>query len=400
MAQIEQRVYTFEDHDGSVIARGVLAEGQKLPVPANPVREDFAFLGWDINGDGKVDELPEMSGRNIVARAVYKSEKFLTYKFVEEDGTVILERTALYGSLILPPFRFVKTEGIYNCVPNYGDYKEGMILTENVEFVVTYTKEIRQLIYSFVVDGVTVKTETVDYGTVIVAPENPVKEGEEHYSYEFVGWIGFTEGMIADDDYVFVAEFNKVANKYTVTFISGEEVHYSAQMEYGATIKLPTVPEKEGEGQYVYVFSGWSGYYDGITVKGDMTFTAVFDKEVKMCVVTFVDSDGVTVISTKRVPYGSRVNPPAAPYKDGYEFVEWKDYYGMSDVTEDATYMAVYRPLEGAGDSSDAGDNGVTDSSKPSGGSGCMSSVASIELGFMLLVACLVVFVRKKRANN
>ncbi len=397
MNQVNQRVYTFEDYDGTVISCGRLEDGQALPVPANPERADYSFIGWDINGDGKADELPEVAGRNTLARAVYKSEKYFTYKFIEEDGTVILERSALSGSLILPPFRFEKLEGIYTYIPTYEGYEEGMILTENIEFLVTYTKEIRQLTYTFVVEGEIVKKETVDCGSVIVAPTAPEKEAEEHYVYEFAGWSNFEEGMTAQDDYIFEAIFNRIPKKYTYTFMVDGNVHATGELAYGEAIVLPANPVKESEeAEYQYDFSGWSGYTQGMTISGNVTFNAVFDKVVRVFTITFLDSDGVTIIASKKVQYGSRVNPPAAPYKAGYEFVTWENYYGMAEVTEDASYKAVYKAVEedSSSDSASASEN------QGDSKGGCASSVGG-GLGLSLLMAsAIAIIARKKRANN
>ena len=397
MNQVNQRVYTFEDYDGTVIDCGRLEEGQALPIPANPERADYSFIGWDINGDGKADELPEVAGRNTLARAVYKSEKYFTYKFIEEDGTVILERSALSGSLILPPFRFEKLEGIYTYIPTYEGYEEGMILTENIEFLVTYTKEIRQLTYTFLVEGEVVKKERVDCGSVIVAPTAPEKEAEEHYVYEFAGWSNFEEGMTAQDDYIFEAIFNRIPKKYTYTFMVDGNVHATGELAYGEAVVLPANPVKESEeAEYQYDFSGWSGYTQGMTISGNVTFNAVFDKVVRVFTITFLDSDGVTVIAVKKVQYGSRVNPPAAPYKAGYEFVTWENYYGMAEVTEDASYKAVYKAVEedSSSDSASASEN------QGDSKGGCASSVGG-GLGLSLLMTCAIAFIsRKKRANN
>ncbi len=399
MNQVSQRVYTFEDYDGRIISNGRLLNGEELPVPQNPEREDFAFLGWDINGDGKVDELPEDFGRNIVAKAVYKSEKYFTYKFVEEDGTVILERNALYGSLILPPYNYSKSEGIYVYIPSYGEYKEGMRLENDVEFTVTYTREVRKVTYTFLVDGKVVKTQTVDGGTVILAPENPTKPEEEHYVYEFSGWSGFTTGMTAMDDHTFEAQFERVAKQYTYTFMVDGVSYGSGKLAYGEVIVLPETPTKEGDEQYVYEFRGWIGYESGMTISGDVTFNAVFDKTVRVFTITFVDEDGVTVISQKKVPYGSRVNPPAAPYKSGYEFVEWENYYGMAEVTADATYRAIYQKIAGESSGTESKPTESAPTSESGKKKGCKSS-ASGEIGLLITFGLATVIIARKKRQN
>ena len=234
----------------------------------------------------------------------------------------------------------------------------------------------------------------MDVGTVIEAPADPTKASEEHYDFEFAGWSGFTTGMTAEDDYLFEAIFNRVPKKYTYTFMVDGNVHATGELAYGEAIVLPANPVKESEeAEYQYDFSGWSGYTHGMTISGNVTFNAVFDKVVRVFTITFLDSDGVTVIAVKKVQYGSRVNPPAAPYKAGYEFVTWENYYGMAEVTEDASYKAVYKAVEVEDSSSDS--SSASENQGDSKG-GCASSVGG-GLGLSLLMASAIAIIARKK---
>ena len=48
MKQIDKRVYGFKDYDGSFISCGIAQDGDQLVVPADPVREGWTFVGWDM----------------------------------------------------------------------------------------------------------------------------------------------------------------------------------------------------------------------------------------------------------------------------------------------------------------------------------------------------------------
>lgn len=207
MKQIDKRVYAFQDYDGSFISCGILEDGVEFVAPQDPTREDWNFVGWDINGDGVADTLPTSTDRTFRAVAIY--DRQFTYKFVDKDGNVLSEKTTDYNSLILPPFRYEESLGVvehYTLVVDYGGYEEGMLLTEDVTFVVTY---------------------------------------------------------------------ERVATKYAVTFFDedGTTEISSSQLEYGASIVLPTAPEKQG-----YVFKEWQGYTDGMTVTGNHSFIAVYEE--------------------------------------------------------------------------------------------------------------------------
>lgn len=198
MSQIDKRVYGFKDYDDSFISCGILEAGQTLPVPANPTREGWNFLGWDIDGDGAVDTLPTETGRNFQAKAVYN--RTFTYKFVDQNGVVLLEKTADYNALILPPFHSQAKHGYHPYIVDFGTYEEGMRLVEDVTFTVT----IATYTYQFVADGVVVAEGELLYGAEIQAPEAPEKEG-----YTFEGWMGYTEGMTIEGDVSFVAVYEE-----------------------------------------------------------------------------------------------------------------------------------------------------------------------------------------------
>ncbi len=398
MSQINQTVYAFEDYDGSLIASGTLSENQQITIPESPSRDNWEFLGWDINGDEKVDQIPQEFGRNLLAKAIYKPLTYFTYKFVEEDGTVILQRQALENSLILPPFRYEKQgDAMYKFVNVYHGYTEGMLLTEDIEFTVTYEKQVRTFKYQFVYEGAVVKSGEVEYGMVITAPETPVKQPTEHYTYEFKGWSGFESGMAITQNGEYIAVFEEVPNVYTVTYKVDGEVYKTEQVAYGTVITLPVAPEKQGDNQYAYEFSGWRGHVNGMTMPGDVTFDAVFDKVVRTFTITFLDSDGVTVISQRKVPYGSRVNPPNAPYKAGYIFVTWENYYGMAEVTEDANYKAVYE-VDPSYVPVNSGDQGGQGSGQNNGNTlAIILIIGGGVLVMALFVVAYFVFTKKKK---
>ena len=110
-------------------------------------------------------------------------------------------------------------------------------------------------------------------------------------------------------------------------------------------VRFDATPLQDFEG---YTFSGL--YYDE-------DLTEVFDTQNEPVIesmdvyahyvplqynVTFLDEDG-TVLSTQSVEYGTAVEEPEAPTKEGYVFIGW-DSDGYECVTEDGTYTARYIP--------------------------------------------------------
>ncbi|WP_289479520.1 hypothetical protein, partial [Klebsiella pneumoniae] len=91
----------------------------------------------------------------------------------------------------------------------------------------------------------------VDYGTVIVAPSDPVKDGNDQNNYVFVGWEGYTEGMTVTKDVEFKATFSSVTNKYTYKFLNEDgSVIEEKTVDFGTVIEKPSDPVKVGNEQY------------------------------------------------------------------------------------------------------------------------------------------------------
>ena len=197
--------YVFNDYNGETIACGVLSKEDTLTLPTNPVRDGWTFVGWDIDGDG-VEDTVEVTGRTLLATAIYNKQ--FTYKFVDENGVTILEKTADYNSLILPPFRYLEDDMVNAYDINYGGYVAGMRLTEDITFVVTCesagTRTYDVVFYDS--DGTTIISESeLEYGATIVLPTAPIKGG-----YTFKGWTGYTQDMTVNGNMSFVAVYEEI----------------------------------------------------------------------------------------------------------------------------------------------------------------------------------------------
>lgn len=104
----------------------------------------------------------------------------------------------------------------------------------------------KQYHVTFMVDGETVYSKLQDYGTEIVAPEAPVKEG-----YSFVGWEPEIDTTVPLHDVTYEALFT--INQYTLTYIVDEETYSVQTLDYGTSIEPLENLSKGG-----YTFSGWS----------------------------------------------------------------------------------------------------------------------------------------------
>ena len=154
------------------------------------------------------------------------------------------------------------------------------------------TYMINSYTLTYTVDGEEYKVESVVYGTELTAIAAPEKVG-----YTFGGWSELPATMPAKD---VVIEGSFAINSYTVTFKIGEEVIYSEELEYGATIVAPEVEEKEG-----YTFSGWGEVAETVPAEA-VTYEGAYTVN-KYKVYYIIDGE---VVFEHEVEYGAAIEIP------------------------------------------------------------------------------------------
>ena len=182
---------------------------------------------------------------------------------------------------------------------------------------------------TFLVDGKVYHQESLEYGSSIVAPEAPTKEG-----YTFGGWSEVPETMPAGDVTI-TGSFT--INKYVVTFKVGDEVIVSDSLEYNTAIIIPEAPEREG-----HTFSGWGEVAETVPAH-DVTYEGSFS--VNSYLLTYM-VDGEIYLQTT-VEYGSAIVAPEAPTKEGHTFSGWSNVpetMPANDVTVTGTFTAEEQP--------------------------------------------------------
>ncbi len=189
-------------------------------------------------------------------------------------------------------------------------------------------------------------TDTVAYGTVPTAPQNPAKTGNAQYSYTFSGWDKDITAVTGDVTYT--AQFTASVNKYTVRWVNydGTELEKDENVEYGTTPEYNgETPAKTGNAQYSYIFSGWG---EVTAVTGNITYTAQFTESVNEYTVTWIDGNGST-LKTDSVAYGETPvysgDTPTKAEDDfyTYTFSGWDKE--ISAVTGNTTYTAQFKEI-------------------------------------------------------
>ena len=191
----------------------------------------------------------------------------------------------------------------------------------DVTIIGSFTVNKYKLTYTL--DGKEYKTAEVDYGTALTPEEAPVKEG-----CTFSGWSEIPETMPANDVTI-TGSFT--VNKYNLIYKVNGVDYKTTQIEYGSAITPEAIPTKEG-----YTFSGWSEIPETMPAS-DVTIIGSFT--VNKYNLTY-KVDGVDY-KTTQIEYGSAITPEAIPTKEGYTFSGWSNIpetMPASDVTITGTF--------------------------------------------------------------
>ena len=176
---------------------------------------------------------------------------------------------------------------------------------------------------TYMVDGVEYKSSEVEFGSAITAEDNPMKEG-----YTFSGWSEIPETMPAGDVTI-TGSFT--INKYKLTYTLDGEEYKTAEVDYGTALTPEESPVKEG-----YTFSGWSEIPETMPAN-DVTVTGTFTAN-KYKLTYMVDGEEY---KASEVDYGTAITAEAVPTKEGYTFSGWSEIPSTmpaEDVTVTGTF--------------------------------------------------------------
>ena len=155
-------------------------------------------------------------------------------------------------------------------------------------------------------------TVNIDHGDTLVFPDTePVRESDEEYDYMFTGWVDgsrvpVSEETVVTDNLDLYAQYSSLQRLFDVYFIVDGTVYKHQELAYGVVIVAPVKdPYIEG-----YEFVCWSGYEEGMTVAGDVSFHAVFQEVEESTPPWGIPDDDVWV-------------PPTIVYEDGGDDDLW-----------------------------------------------------------------------------
>ena len=254
--------------------------GAPIAAPAAPAVPGKTFIKW-VDADGNEPSTMPIGGASFTA--VYETLTYNVKYYVDGEfkgsyrlssGTAI--PTSYIGYEVPEGYEF---SGWFTDSAMTTALAEGAVVeAADVSLYGKTTAKIVNVVFSAgegaFTDGATEKIVPTAFGDLIVAPADDqlVREG-----YKFVGWdreVGYLDTMTPA---TYVATWEAIADKYTVTFISNGEEYEKFTMAVGEVIDFPSEPYVEGS-----TFDGW---YDANGVKlvegaimpaADVVYTARF----------------------------------------------------------------------------------------------------------------------------
>ena len=313
--EINQYTITFDTNGGSEIAPITQDYGTEITAPDNPTRKGYTFKGWD-------KEIPKtMPAENITVKAQWEINPY-TITFDTNGGSEIAPITQDYGTAITAPAD--PTRKGYTFKGWDKEIPETMP-AENITVKAQW--EINQYTITFDTNGGSeIAPITQDYGTEIIAPDNPTRKG-----YTFKGWDKEIPETMPAKNITVKAQWE--INQYTITFDTngGSEIAPITQ-DYGTKITAPDKPTRKG-----YTFKGWDKEIpetmpaDNITVKAQW--------EINQYMITF-DTNGGSEIDSITQDYGTAITAPADPTRKGYTFKGWDKEIPETMPAENITVKA------------------------------------------------------------
>ena len=308
-----------------------VAVGTYTYVSASPY-SGYRFKGWMLDGELVSNDSYyyfEMEARNMHFTALFEFNPSspsnpnnnpngeVTYQLMYTiDGEVCYTEELPEGAAITTiaePTKRGYTFGGWEDVPT--------VMPAN-NLVISGTFIVNQYNVVYKVEGDTIHTQDIDYGTTLVPPV-----GEEREGYTLV-WDNMPSEM---PDFNLVVEGYYAINTYTLTFVVDNEVYRTIDVLYTDSIDLIEAPYMEG-----YTFSGWSEI-PATMPACDVVVTGNFTVNTYL-VVFKVDGE---VIASDSLEYGTVIDTPEVAEREGYTFCGWQGVDVLVPA-HDVTYEGYY----------------------------------------------------------
>ena len=253
-----------------------LEAGQKISLPDGA--EKYGYDLKILNGDQTLDLEKFTVGEEDLKLTLQYTYTLFTVEFKVDDKVYDTQELP-YESVIVPPEKDPTKEEDAQYIYTFKEwegYTSEMKVEKDIVFNAVFDTELQKYTIEFMVDGKIVKSQVLEYGTLIELPEDPDDKTVEGIDYIFHHWNPYISGMTVTGDVTFTAQFVESDHEYTIKFVVDGQTVKTEKLHYKDEITAPEDPVKEDANGIRYTFTGWEGYNPGMTVTDDATFNAVF----------------------------------------------------------------------------------------------------------------------------
>ena len=337
----------------TTVPNATVNDGDALPLPADPARDGYRFLGWyDAETGGN-----RLDGTNTVTSDVTAYARWeriiptytLSYDLNGGDGT-IAPITLNEGDKVKIPATDPTRDGHrflgWFTASDGGDKATAdTVMNGNMTLYAHWERIIPTYTVTYDVNGGNgsiVPTSVKEGGKVTIPTEKPTKDG-----YKFLGWFTAPDGgdkitsdTVVNGNMTVYAQWERIIPTYTVSYdLNGADGTIApASVKEGEKVTLPADPTRDG-----YNFLGWFTERHGggkvtsdTVVNGDMTVYAQWERIIPTYTVSYDVNGGDGSYSDATVSEGGKVTLPTDPTRDGYKFLGWfTEREGGSKVTSD-----------------------------------------------------------------
>ncbi len=275
--------------DGETLSVTEIPFGEEIPEPALPSK-----LGHSFSGFGKLPET--MPAENLICNGTFTRNAYRLTVVV--GGEVLSDTSLLFGAAIELP-EVPEREGYV--FSGFGETPETMPAND-LTVAAGYTPLTYRL--TFVLDGETISSTEVSFGSRILSPILDLPEGRL-----FNGWGELPETMPANDLTLSAETF---VETYHLTYLLNGEPILEADVAVGEALPAPEIAEDPG-----YSFTGYEIPFampaEDLVLRADRTpnrytLTVKLDDEILL---------------SESVPYGSEIALPEIPEREGFSFSGW-----------------------------------------------------------------------------
>jgi hypothetical protein len=199
---------------------------------------------------------------------------------------------------------------------------------ENTTLIAQWTANNYLIVFNS--NGGSVVTDmVVGFGNAVTSPSNPIRAG-----YSFTGWNPTLPHTMPANNLSVSAQWT--ANSYTLSFDSAEGSAVAAiTADFASTITPPANPTRAG-----YTFAGWSPAVPATMPAANTTVIAQWT--INQYTLSF-DSSGGSAVAAITADFASTITPPVKPTRAGYAFAGWEPELPATMLATDLTLTALWQ---------------------------------------------------------